>query len=100
MTGILAQCCRANPKFTEPVIKTHTRIKAKLKYLWEQGNKASSGRANLEENDRSMESSMDSWTYLPASVRSRVVLMWVATLPVLVQYTYLVTAVERERFPR
>src|SRR5688572_11040765 len=88
----LAQWCRANPKFTEPVINTYARIKAKLKSMWEQGNKVSSGRANLEEKDSSMESSTDSWTYLPASVTSRVVLMWVATLPVIVQYTYLVTA--------
>ena len=57
----------------------------------------SSGRANLEEKDRSVESLTDSWTYLPASVTPRAVLMWVATLPVLVQYTYLVTAVERKR---
>src|SRR5688572_16109171 len=55
MTGILAQWCRANPKFTEPVINTHTRIKAKLKSMWEQGNKVSLGRANLEEKDRFME---------------------------------------------
>src|SRR5688572_13630787 len=87
MTGILAQWCRANPKFTEPVINTHARIKAKLKSMWEQGKKVSSGRANLEEKDGSMESSTDSWTYLPARATSRVVLMWVATRPVLVQYT-------------
>jgi hypothetical protein len=57
-TGLLAQWCRANPKFTEPVINSHAIIKAKLKSMWEQGNKMSSGRgrrANLEEKDRFME---------------------------------------------
>src|ERR1043165_2811440 len=55
MTGLLAQWCKANPKFTEPVINSNVRIKAKLKAMWQQANKVSSGRAKLEEKDRFME---------------------------------------------
>ena len=51
MTGLLAQWCKANPKFTEPIINSNIRMKAKLKAMSEQANKVSSGRAKLEEKE-------------------------------------------------
>jgi|SRR5688572_33176287 len=87
MTGILAQWCRETPNFTEPVINTHARIKAKLKSTWEQGNKVSSGRANLEENDRFMEKLDRLMDILTCKCYIKSCTDVVATLPVLVKYT-------------
>lgn len=55
MNGVLVQWSIANPKFIEPVINSNTRIKAKLKTLWEEANKVSLGRAKQQEKDKFME---------------------------------------------
>ena len=60
MTGVLAQCCRANPKFTELVVNSQVRIKAKFKSMWEKGNNMSPGRTKLEKKDNFMEKLEDS----------------------------------------
>lgn len=55
MYGLFVQWSRANPKFIELVINGNTRIKAKLKALWDEANKASLGQTKHKEKDRFME---------------------------------------------
>ena len=50
-TGLLAQWCKANPKFSGSVVNSRVRIKAKLKSMWEQANKISVGRVKLWEKE-------------------------------------------------
>jgi len=54
-TGLLAQWSKASPKFCEPVMNSHVRIRSKLKAVWEQATKVSSGRAKLDEKQRFMD---------------------------------------------
>ena len=54
MTGLLAQWSKANSKFTEPVINSKARIRAKLKAMWDQANKVSSNRAKVHERNQFM----------------------------------------------
>ena len=50
--GFLAQWCRADPQFSGSVVNSHVRIKAKLKAIWEQAVKVSSGRAKQDDKDK------------------------------------------------
>lgn len=52
MKGLLLQWNRANTNFNGPVINSPVRIKSKLKAIWEQANKVSSGRVKMEEKDK------------------------------------------------
>src|ERR1700761_7105852 len=53
--GLLAQWYRANPQFSGSFINSHVRIKTKLKAIWKQVVKVSSGRAKQDEKDKFMD---------------------------------------------
>lgn len=54
MNALLSQWCKANPRFTEPVVNSQKRIKTKLKGIWELATKVSLGRAKIQERENFM----------------------------------------------